>query len=82
MRQLDAIKDIQNAPAKYVDATGDTLTGGLNFPGTFDPLHLVFTGTSTSNARGMVFKNKDGRIEGQMGALFIKQDPKIGRAHV
>ena len=75
MRQLDAIKDIQNAPAKYVDATGDTLTGGLNFPGTFDPLHLVFTGTYTANARGMVFKNKDGRIEGQMGALFIKQDP-------
>lgn len=31
MRQLDELKDIKNAPARYVDANGDIMTGNLNF---------------------------------------------------
>lgn len=69
MRQLDELKDVKGAPARYVDATGDTMSGNLNF--NLDatiPLNIDFGKATSTWARGLTFK-KAGTTYGSFGAM-------------
>ena len=74
MRELDIIKDVKNAPARYVDTSGDTMTGSLNINSTAP--NLVIKNTSNNDSiitldRGI---NANWRFRNSNGTLHFETD--------